>query len=103
MSPHKGDEKALRGAINDVLISETSHHFMQEFALHLAVSLFVAFTVIVSVEIYASLRKRDEVREHEKKLAISTWKAIFERFIPEGIVRELEGIVNPPVAILGSL
>jgi len=92
--PHKGDEKALRAALNEVLVSETEHHFWQEFALHLAVSLLVAFTVIVSVEIYASQRKKQESREHEKNLAISVWKAIFERFIPEGVVRELEGIVK---------
>jgi hypothetical protein len=92
--PHKGDEKALRDSLNNVLISESSHHFWQEFFLHLAVSLLVAFTVIVSVEVYASARKRAEVREHEKNLAISIWKTIFERFIPEGVVRELEGIVK---------
>jgi hypothetical protein len=92
--PHRGDEKALRAALNEVLASENSHSFWQEFTLHLAVSLLVAFTVIVSVEVYASQRKRQEIQEHEKDLAISVWKAIFERFIPEGVVRELEGIVK---------
>jgi hypothetical protein len=92
-----GGDKALRAAIDEVLINQSTEKFWQEFFLHLAVAFVVAFTVISSVEIYSSVRRRREVREHERKLAISVWKAIFERFIPESIVNELEGIVKAEV------
>ena len=87
--PHKGDEKALRDALNNVLVSETAHHFWQEFFLHLAVSLSLPLRLLFLSKFMLPCESAKKYANTKKSRDLY-WKTIFERFIPEGIVSELE-------------
>jgi hypothetical protein len=92
----KGNPKTveLKPALEEVLLSEVRQSFMAELFLHMAVALIVAFSVIGSVEISGAVRRRREAKEQEKRLSLAVWSALFERFIPEKVVREIEDIAR---------
>jgi hypothetical protein len=71
--------------------------YARETCLHLSAALFIAFIVIVTVELYSRKKLRREVRRQRKLIARDVWVALFQRFVPPSVVSEVMEIVKHDV------
>ena len=85
---------ALAAYVSYLLIDDRLHPLWRELALHLFVALVVAIVLTVVVEINARRQAKKEAQQQQALILRAVWGAILERFMPEVIVRELDGILK---------
>ena len=84
----------------DALNRTQQDSFWEEFSLHLAVSLFIAGMLVVSVDFAMRNMSRKESRERSEQVSKAIWRALLDRFVPPPVSLEIEGILKSEVCRL---
>jgi hypothetical protein len=87
----------LRHLVMDLLALKQRDSAFEELFLHLSVALFIAGMLVVSVDFAMRNMSHRETEKRTEEVSKAIWRALLNRFVPQAIAIEIEGILKSDV------